>query len=121
MDGSAREIGQHVEEMVRDYLQGQGLTLLEQNYHCRQGEIDLIMRDNEALVFVEVRYRRHSRYGNGAETVDARKQRRLITAAQHYLQAHPSQRQRPCRFDVVSVTTEAGDYRLQWLQNAIEL
>lgn len=71
------------------------------------------MREGGTLVFVEVRYRGSSRYGTPAETVDGRKQRRLIAAAGHYLQANPSVL--PCRFDVVAIS---GQDRIEWIKNA---
>jgi putative endonuclease len=74
------------------------------------------MRDGACLVFVEVRFRRSSRFGSPAETVDYRKQRRLVAAAQHYLQANPSVL--PCRFDVVAI---GGEDRIEWFKNAFSL
>jgi putative endonuclease len=94
----------------------QGLRLIRRNHRCRFGEIDLVMRDETCLVFVEVRFRRSSRFGAPAETVDLRKQRRLAAAAQHYLQAHPSVL--PCRFDVVAIS---GSERIEWLKNAFDI
>jgi len=73
------------------------------------------MRDGDTLVFVEVRYRASSRFGTPAETVDLRKQRRVATAAKHYLQAHPSVL--PCRFDVVAI---GGQDRIEWVKNAFD-
>lgn len=89
------------------------------NYRARLGEIDLIMQHDETLVFVEVRARRSARFGRAAETVDARKQARIVAAAQHFLQRHPEHGMRRCRFDVIAIDGgQAQD--LQWLQNAFE-
>lgn len=74
------------------------------------------MRDEACLVFVEVRFRRSSHFGDPAETVDLRKQRRLAAAAQHYLQAYPSVL--PCRFDVVAIS---GSERIEWLKHAFDI
>lgn len=74
------------------------------------------MRDGASLVFVEVRYRRSSRFGNPAETVDLRKQRRLAAAAGHYLLENPTVL--PCRFDVVAI---GGPDRIEWIKNAFDL
>lgn len=106
--------GCEAEERACAHLRRRGLTLLERNFRCRRGEIDLIMRDGSTVVFVEVRYRRNARFGDSAETVDVRKQHRLLAAAQTYLQRNAHQT--PCRFDVVAITgTE-----LQWITNAFE-
>jgi putative endonuclease len=77
--------------------------------------VDLIMRDGGELVFVEVRYRASSRFGQPAETVDAFKQRRLTAAAAHYLQRNPSVL--PCRFDVIAMT---GLDKIEWIRNAFD-
>ncbi len=106
-------IGLDKERLAESYLTGQTLRLVTRNHRCRFGEIDLIMRDGAVLVFVEVRYRRSERFGSAAETVDARKQRRLVAAARHYLLSHPSTL--PCRFDVVAIS---GQDRIQWIKNA---
>ncbi|UHD18906.1 YraN family protein [Thiocapsa bogorovii] len=95
------------------YLKRRHLQPIARNHRCRFGEIDLVMRDGETLVFVEVRYRRSDRFGSPAETVDRRKQQRLTAAASHYLQAHPTVL--PCRFDVVAVS---GGDRIEWIKNA---
>ena len=87
------------------------------NYRCRFGELDLIMEDGEYLVFVEVRYRRSTRFGGAIVTVDARKQKRLRAAAEHFRQTSDSAARRPCRFDVIGIEDEAGE-NLQWIKNA---
>lgn len=115
------EIGRHCEAYAEHYLQQQGLSLLERNYRCRGGEIDLVMQDGTTLVFVEVRFRRHRAYGGALESVDWRKQQRLVHAAEHYLQRQGAGGM-PCRFDVIAIAP--GSERapqLQWIQNAIEL
>ena len=112
--------GKAAEERACAYLNTQGLQLLTRNYHCRRGEIDLVMRHGQYLVFIEVRYRRSARFGSAAESVDGRKQGRLLAAAQHYLQQHRVQTQ-PCRFDVVAITADRGDNSaIQWIQDAFQ-
>ena len=108
-----RLTGKRAEDLACRFLQGEGLLLIGRNYHCRFGEIDLIMQDHDDLVFIEVRYRRSARYGSGAESVDHNKQRKIIFTANHYLQAHPSHQ--ACRFDVVTL---APDQAPQWIINA---
>lgn len=110
--------GKDAENRACAYLEKQGLHLLTHNYRSRPGEIDLIMQDQDSLVFVEVRYRRRQDFGSGAESVDRRKQSKLIACAQHYVQAHPKIADQPCRFDVVSIDGQNGDGPIQWIQNA---
>jgi putative endonuclease len=113
-------IGRHAEQLAEHYLTQQGLRLLERNFRCRSGEIDLIMTDNETVVFVEVRYRKHQSFGGAAASVDQRKQRRLLLAAQHYLQ-RSNNMERLCRFDVVAISPATdGQNNVQWISNAIE-
>ncbi len=112
--------GKQAETSACKYLQTQGLTLVARNYLCKRGEIDLIMRDKNSTVFVEVRYRRNDRFGNGAESVDWRKQAKLLTTAEHYLQQHPKAAQSACRFDVVAITTENGQQTIDWIVDAFQ-
>lgn len=116
----SRLSGRDGEDKACAHLRAQGLLLLERNYRCRMGELDLVMRDGEQLVFVEVRSRANSRYGHPAETVTRSKQRRLARAAQHYLQtrARSGREPPPCRFDVVAIS-DAGR-RIDWIRDAFQ-
>lgn len=113
--GSTRTVGEGKERLAEAFLKKQGLQLLARNHRCRQGEIDLVMRDAEILVFVEVRFRRSRGYGSPEETVDRRKQGRLIATAGHYLQSHPSTL--PCRFDVIAIS---GQDEIRWIKSAFD-
>ncbi len=113
--------GKQAEQGALDFLQGKGLKLLQRNYFCRLGEIDLIMQEQRTLVFVEVRYRKSSLYGTAAETVNQRKQTKLIRAALHYLQHNPRAAKLAARFDVVGVSGEpAHHFQYQWIANAFQ-
>lgn len=105
--------GQQGEDAALAYLQQHGLTLIERNFRCKGGEIDLVMQQGEVLVFVEVRKRADRNHGGAAASVTPAKQRRLICAAQHYLQRY---RLPPaCRFDVIAIDgTETV-----WIKDAI--
>ncbi len=92
------------------------MRTLERNYRVRAGEIDLVMADDRELVFVEVRFRSRTDFGDGGDSVDHRKQQRLIRTAQHYLRYHGDDR--PCRFDVVSVGRTHYRLRFEWMRNA---
>jgi putative endonuclease len=108
--------GKDAEDRACHYLQTRGLQLLQRNYRSQRGEIDLILQDKDSLVFVEVRYRSHPHFGSAMESVDRRKQSRLIACAKHYMQKHPHSCQQPCRFDVVSVTGPTS--AIEWIANA---
>ena len=109
--------GAQAEQWAAQHLQLQGLKLIAQNYRSRFGEIDLIMQDGAALVFVEVRLRSNADFGGAAASIDARKQQRIIRTAQQYLSSVP--RTPPCRFDVV-LMDDAQGHNVQWLKNAFD-
>lgn len=109
--------GQAAEEKALNYLQRSGLQLLARNYRCKNGEIDLIMQQDNTLVFIEVRYRQSSRFGSAAESVTSSKQRKLLLTANHYLQKNGMDR--PCRFDVVGVGGK-NQTEIEWIQNAFQ-
>src|SRR5262249_47194400 len=96
------DLGQRAERGAERYLIRRGLRTIARNYRIRAGEIDLVMFDGDEIAFVEVRYRSRSDFGNGAESVDHRKQRRIALAARHFLMQRDVG-DSPCRFDVVSV------------------
>lgn len=118
MQGST--IGNRAEQLALDLLRQNGFKLLERNYHCRSGEIDLIMLDGNILVFIEVRYRKGMQFGLSTETVDYHKQQKLIRAAQHYLQANPKAAKRAARFDVVGLSGELDRPEFSWIKNAFD-
>jgi len=95
--------GRQGEDLACRHLEEQGLRLLERNYRCRTGEIDLVMLDGGTLVLVEVRSRSTSNYGGAAATVGARKQQRFIRAARHLMLTQRDWRSLPVRFDVVAI------------------
>ena len=109
--------GAWAEDLACQHLLDRGLRLANRNYRCRHGEIDLVMRDAATTVFVEVRLRSRTDFGSGAESVDARKQARLLSSAEHYLQRHATLLA-DCRFDVVSIRRAANNYQLEWIRNA---
>jgi putative endonuclease len=108
--------GQQAEQLAARFLQQQGLTLVESNYRCRFGEIDLILREGETLVFAEVRQRSRSDFGGAAASIDTRKQQRIILTAQHYLSTLT--RTPPCRFDALLLDSTA---KVEWVKNAFEV
>ena len=100
---SSKAVGNQYEALAAEYLQKEGYDIIERNFHCRQGEIDLIARDGNTLVFVEVKYRKDLTAGEPAEAVDARKQARILRTARYYMTRYHISEDTPCRFDVVAV------------------
>jgi putative endonuclease len=95
-------LGKKAEDAACSFLIKNGLELVTRNYQCRFGEIDLIMKDQETLVFIEVRYRKSANYGSALESVDTGKQRKLVFAANHYLSQASGLP--ASRFDVIALT-----------------
>ena len=113
----AAGLGQRGEEQAARYLRLRGYRILERNYRCRFGEIDLIARRGRYLVFVEVKQRHDARFAEAREFVTAQKQSRILAAAQQYLAENESELQP--RFDVVEVYGgESGRPRIVHLENA---
>lgn len=106
--------GVKAERDAEKYLVQHGLISIDRNYHCKYGEIDLIMQDANYLVFIEVRFRQSDKFGTASETVTSKKQHKLIITAQHYIQAHSFAQKMPCRFDVIGVSTQ----NINWVQAA---
>jgi len=112
--------GQLAENLSCEFLQQQGLDILERNYRCKVGELDIIAKHHDSIVFAEVRFRKNIAFGNPLETVTLSKQKKLIKAALHYLQRHKNLAKKPCRFDVISVTIQQNEYQFEWVQHAFD-
>ena len=117
---ATRNAGQRWERVAETFLHKRGLKTIERNFNCRVGEIDLVLRDGPVLVFAEVRYRASDTYGSGAESVSPTKQRRIIRAAQRFLQLRPQHPAQVCRFDVVSIGNSQGQAIIDWIPNAFD-
>jgi putative endonuclease len=120
MTSERRATGDGWELAARKHLEAAGLRLIAANQHYRVGEIDLVMRDGDVVVFVEVRYRRSTGFGGSAPSVDFIKQRKLILAARTFLAEHADLARAPCRFDVVAVEGETTSPRIDWIRNAFD-
>jgi len=117
---TTRTTGAHWEDAALIYLQGNGLKLVERNFSCRFGEIDLILRDRDQLVFAEVRFRNAAARGDGTASVGAAKRVKLIRAAAVYLQAHPQSAALACRFDVVGCSGTPANPAFDWTRSAFD-
>ena len=115
---TATRRGQQFEHRAEEFLHQRGLRTIARNHRCRGGELDLVMHAGATLVFVEVRYRRAARFGSAAETIDPRKQARIVRAAMHFLTVHHEFANYPCRFDVIAMYGDAHAPTCDWIAGA---
>ncbi|PLY17135.1 MAG: YraN family protein [Sedimenticola sp.] len=116
---TGKESGDSAEHRARHYLENQGLVTIECNYHSRYGEIDLIMRGRQHLVFIEVRFRTRRDFGSAADSVTPRKQNRIILTASRFLQTRFRNNPPPCRFDVISISG-GQQQNIEWIKDAFQ-
>lgn len=118
--------GESAEQDACKFLIKNKLKLVSKNFNCKFGEIDLIMLDKQSLVFVEVRYRKNSQFGSGAESITISKQRKLIKTASYYLQQNPRTSQYATRFDVISMSASLNhsnsedESKIDWIKDAFQ-
>ncbi len=109
-------IGGKAEKIAEQYLLNQGLKRQTKNFHCRFGEIDLIMQEKDTLVFIEVRCRKENAQVSASESISFEKIKKIRKTAKHYLLGFDIMPE--CRFDVVAVTYCVKEYRIDWIKNA---
>lgn len=109
-------LGNAAENVASQFLQQQGLTFITNNFHCRFGEVDLIMRDGKTLVFVEVRLRSNQAFGGASASITLAKQQKLIRTAEYYMQLHGTS---ACRFDAILMSRPATE-NIHWVRNAFD-
>lgn len=107
--------GEKTEQLASQYLLKQGLKVVEKNFRCKHGELDLIMRDDQTLVIVEVRFRKSNKYGGALESITYKKQSRIIVATNYYLLINKINS--PIRFDVITMSNET---QINWIKNAFQ-
>ena len=113
-------LGKEGERIAEIFLRKKGYKLVERNYRCAAGELDLIMLDRRVIVFVEVKTRTGTGYGTPLEAVEVRKQQKMIYAAQFFLSAKKLS-QREARFDVVGISWTGVQPSVEHIENAFEL
>ena len=107
------------EEFAKQYLIQQGLLFIDQNVHCRQGEIDLVMKDDQTFVFVEVKYRKNNLFGGAISAVSQAKQKKIKHCVAFFLhKADLNEYNTPCRFDVIALDGDINQPQVIWLKNA---
>ncbi len=127
---SSNTIGALAENIAKEFLEKSGLCFIDQNYHSRRGEIDLIFSDGDTLAFIEVKYRKSIKYGSGIESINYQKRQSIIYTAQHYLHQHQLTDKVYVRFDVLSITSKTGikleeepdnineNFSIEWIRDA---
>lgn len=113
-----RKSGTLWEKTAESFLRAQGLKLLQRNFYSRFGEIDLVMKDEHTIVFIEVKYRKNNHHGSGAEAVTFHKQNKISRTAAWYLAKNPHRAECVCRFDVISIDPEKMDQSIHWIKDA---
>ena len=120
MSHSSRLFGQRAEAAAARFLHSRGYAIVEQNFTTRYGEVDIIARHGEALVFVEVKARRGLRRGSPREAINRLKQQKIIATASHYLRQHGIQNT-PVRFEVVTMVEQRGTFVFELIPNAFQV
>lgn len=115
-----RTTGDQFEELALTHAMRDGLRLITRNFNCRYGELDLVMRDRDVVVFLEVRYRKSQGFGGALDSVGASKRERLSKAASLFLQANPALAHHPCRFDVMAISGSIESPTIDWQRNAFD-
>ncbi len=113
-----KSIGNRAEKDALEFLTQKGLRLVEKNYACVCGEIDLIMKDTEQIVFVEVRFRTRSAYGSAADSITPQKIKKLVRTATIYLQREKCLHKVHSRFDVIAIDFTKTEKNITWYKNA---
>ncbi len=128
-----KQLGQWAEQQAKIFLEQQGFVFLNQNYHSRYGEIDLVVCRNQELIFVEVKARSMTGYGRAQEVISRSKQKKIIQTAMSFISQHPVYENYYCRFDVIcfNFSTQIAKkvqqvfyklpYDLEWIENAFTL
>lgn len=116
---TTRQTGQKGEAIAEQFLKKQGYRIVERNFRCKFGEIDLIAYKNKTLSFIEVKTRSSDAFGQPIESVNKDKQRRLVRLANYYLYKKKASDALPCRFDVVSIMLKGNQHEIELIQNAI--
>jgi len=110
-------VGQQAEQLAFDFLVRHDLRPVTRNFHCRGGEIDLIMFDGDCLAFVEVRYRASAAFAHASHTVDIHKQRKIIRTAAMFIARNSRFATCTMRFDVVAIEGTSGE-TVDWIKDA---
>ncbi len=115
-----RKIGASNENLACDYISSQGGTIVERNFSCRQGEVDIIARDDGYLCFIEVKFRKDENYGLPEEAVSLAKQKKICKVSEFYLYSKYKSFDIPVRYDVLAISVIDGILTFRWIKNAFD-
>lgn len=116
---TTKSIGDQAEQIAKEYLISQGLTIVTQNFHCRLGEIDIIAQLADCFIFIEVKYRQQAKFGGAISAVSQQKQEKIQKSARIYLQQQQlNEYNTACRFDVIALDGDLSQPKITWLSNA---
>ena len=120
MNIKTRQTGKLTEAIAAEFLSKHELIIVDKNFSCRFGEIDLVATERDFLVFVEVRYRKQEHFMSAAESIDRNKINKLISASQFYLSKNRKLQNMQCRFDFIGITGELAKPRIEWVKDAFQ-
>ncbi len=115
-----RELGKSREDLACRYLIDQGVKILERNYNCKLGEVDIIARDGKYLCFTEVKYRSDKKFGEPQEAVDHKKQKHICNVSRFYLYSKYKSFDLPVRYDIVAISQNDKILTFKWIKNAFD-
>ena len=115
-----RTVGDTRELLACNYLQQQGAVILERNFRCKTGEIDIIAKDSRYLCFIEVKFRSDNNFGEPQEAVDLKKQKRICKVSNFYLYSKYKSFDLPVRYDVVAISQQDSIFTFKWIKNAFD-
>ena len=119
---NSKKMGNWAEQLAFDWLSARGLQPQARNFHCRYGEIDLIMKDGTCLVFIEVKYRKNSTYGSAEDSITSKKCQRLTASAETYLLTKGLSNNAEIRFDAIAISPNKEsdlDCTINWIKNIL--
>jgi putative endonuclease len=116
---TTKKMGDIGETLAQQYLTDQGLSIIDKNFHCRFGEIDIIATDQASIIFIEVKYRKKNDFGGAISAVSVKKQQKVTKSARIYLQQQQlNEYNTACRFDVVAIDGSIEENNITWIKNA---
>ncbi|RKM57092.1 YraN family protein [Butyrivibrio sp. X503] len=120
MELNKRNLGTALEDIAADYVNENGAKVVERNFRCKSGEIDIIARDGKYLCFIEVKYRKSVKYGSPETAVDYLKRKKISKASGFYMYYKHLDENTPVRYDVIAISGDDKEYKIKWIKDAFE-